>query len=173
MKRLIVFLLFSISVFSTVVASPADPTLHAVIQPNGDTIYISLQGDEYGSWYEDERGNIIDVDSNNYWVYVSVENNNKVLTNQIVSQISMPIDINRDSVFNFILQKRVNNYIEQKEISEGQANSRAVTGKLTPLPSTGVQKILTVLVQFTDVKFQNQTGIKNLVTNMMNESIKL
>ena len=110
------------------------------------------------------------MDSNNYWVYVSVENNNKILTTQIVSQTSMPIDINRDSVFNFVLQKRVTNYIEQKEISEGQVNSRAVTGKLTPLPSTGVQKILTVLVQFTDVKFQNQTGIKNLVTNMMNQS---
>ena len=170
MKKLIIVLFLCVNICCQVFAEPADPTLHAVIQPNGDTIYISLRGDEYGSWYEDERGNIIDVDSNNYWVYVSVENNNKVLTNQIVSQISMPIDINRDSVFNFVLQKRENNYIEQKEITEGQANSRAVTGKLTPLPSTGVQKILTVLVQFTDVKFQNQTGIKNLVTNMMNQS---
>ena len=170
MKRLIGFLLLSISVFSTVVASPADPTMRKVIQPNGDTICIFLHGDEFGSWYENDKGDIISRNNNGYWVYVSVENNNKILTNQIVSQTSMPIDINRDSVFNFVLQKRVNNYIEQKEISEGQANSRAVTGKLTPLPSTGVQKILTVLVQFTDVKFQNQTGIKNLVTNMMNQS---
>ncbi|MBQ8720945.1 MAG: M6 family metalloprotease domain-containing protein [Paludibacteraceae bacterium] len=170
MKRLIVFLLFSISVFSTVVASPADPTMRKVIQPNGDTICISFHGDEFGSWYENDKGDIISRNNNGYWVYVSVENGNKILTNQIVSQTSMPIDINRDSIFNFIIQKRSNNYIEQKEISEGQVNSRTTTGELAPLPAIGVQKILTVLVQFTDVKFQNQTGIKNLVTNMMNQS---
>ncbi len=170
MKKLIIILLLCINFCSQVFADPADPTPRKVIQPNGDSIWVSLHGDEYGSWYEDDKGNIIDRNNDGYWVYVSVENNNKVLTNQIVSQISMPIDINRDSVFNFVLQKRVNNYIEQKEISEGQVNSRTTTGELAPLPAIGVQKILTVLVQFTDVKFQNQTGIKNLVTNMMNQS---
>ena len=123
MKRLIGFLLLSISVFSTVVASPADPTMRKVIQPNGDTICIFLHGDEFGSWYENDKGDIISRNNNGYWVYVSVENNNKILTNQIVSQTSMPIDINRDSIFNFIIQKRSNNYVERKKISEEQVNS--------------------------------------------------
>ena len=56
MKKLIIFL-FSLNVFSAV-ASPADPTLRKAIQPNGDTISISLHGDEYGSWYENSRGNV-------------------------------------------------------------------------------------------------------------------
>ena len=127
-----------------------------------------MHGDEYGSWYEDNRGNIIDVNNDDYWVYVSIENGNKTLTNQIVSQTSVPININRDSVFNFIIQKRTNNIYREKSSIE-QTHSRSVTGKNTPLPSTGIRKILTVLVQFTDVKFKNQTGIKNLVTNMMNQ----
>ena len=168
MKKLIIFLLISVNIFSAV-ASPADPTLHKAIQPNGDTISISLYGDEYGSWYKNDKGYVIGKNNDGYWVYVSVENNDIILTNQIVSQASNPIAIDRDSIVNFIIQKRADNYIEHKKTSEIQANSRSTTGKLAPLPTTGVQKILTVLVQFPDVKFQNQTGIRNLVTNMMNQ----
>ncbi len=169
MKKLIIFLLFSISVFSAVFASPTDTTLHKDIQPNGDTISISLHGDEYGSWYKNDKGYVIGKNNDGYWVYVSVENNDIILTNQIVSQTSNPVAINRDSIVDFIIQKRANNYVKHKETLEVQANGRATTGKLAPLPTTGVQKILTVLVQFTDIKFQNQTGIKNLVNNMMNQ----
>ncbi len=59
MRRLISFLLFNINISFLVFASPADPTTHKVIQPNGDTIFVSLQGDEYGAWYENEKRNII------------------------------------------------------------------------------------------------------------------
>lgn len=167
MKKLTIFLLY-INFYALIFASPSYPILQKVMQPNGDTISISLHGDEYGSWYEDNRGNIIDVNNDNYWVYVSIENGNKTLTNQIVSQTSVPININRDSVFNFIIQKRTNNIYGEKSSIE-QVHSRSVTGKNAPLPSTGIRKILTVLVQFTDVKFKDQAGIKNLVTNMMNQ----
>jgi hypothetical protein len=52
LKKLIIFLLISVNIFSAV-ASPADPTLHKAIQPNGDTISISLYGAEYGSHKDD------------------------------------------------------------------------------------------------------------------------
>ena len=152
MKKLIIFLLLN-TISIVVFASPADPTMRKKIQPNGDTIFVSLQGDEYGSWYEDNKGNIIALNSNKYWVYVNVENGQEILTNQIVSQISTPVSINRDSVFKFVAQKHANNYIEEMESSEEQINSRSTTGKNAPLPTTGIQKILTVLVQFEDVKF--------------------
>lgn len=168
MKKLIIFLLLN-TISIVVFASPADPTMRKKIQPNGDTIFVSLQGDEYGSWYEDNKGNIIALNSNKYWVYVNVENGQEILTNQIVSQISTPVSINRDSVFKFVAQKHANNYIEEMESSEEQINSRSTTGKNAPLPTTGIQKILTVLVQFEDVKFQNQTGIRNSINNMMNQ----
>ena len=42
MKKLIIVLFLYVNICCQVFAEPADPTLHAVIQPNGDTIYISL-----------------------------------------------------------------------------------------------------------------------------------
>ena len=123
MKKLIFILFLCVNICYQALAEPADSTPHKQIQPNGDTIFVSLHGDEFGSWYEDTKGNVIDRNNDGCWVYVSVENNNKILTNQIVSQTSMPIDINRDSIFNFIIQKRSNNYVERKKISEEQVNS--------------------------------------------------
>ena len=169
MKKLIVILFLYVNICCQVFAEPSDPTPRKVIQPNGDTISISLHGDEYGSWYEDTKGDIIALNSDNYWVYISLENGNMIQTNQVVSQTSTPISINRDSVFKYIIQKRENNYIEQIERSGGHMNSRAITGKNAPLPTTGVQKILTVLVQFTDIKFQDPNGINQEITKMMNQ----
>ncbi len=42
MKRLIVLLLLSINISALIFASPADPTPRKVIQPNGDSIWVSL-----------------------------------------------------------------------------------------------------------------------------------
>ena len=67
--------------------------------------YAFLKNDEerYKKYLEElSKGNVIDRNNDGCWVYVSVENGNKFLTTQIVSQTSIPIDINRDSIFNFI-----------------------------------------------------------------------
>jgi hypothetical protein len=66
MKKLIIILFLYANICCQVFAEQADPTPRKVIQPNGDTISISLHGDEYGSWYEDNRGNIIDVNNDDY-----------------------------------------------------------------------------------------------------------
>lgn len=79
-KKLIVILFLYVNICCQVFSEPADPTPRKVIQPNGDTISISLHGDEYGSWYEDAKGDIISLNSDNYWVYVSVENGNMIQT---------------------------------------------------------------------------------------------
>ena len=92
MKRIIT-LLALISVYFSIFASPTDPTPQKVIQPNGDTISISSHGDEYGSWYEDMNGNIIDLNSDKYWTYVTIQNNKKVFTNQIVASTSIPVNV--------------------------------------------------------------------------------
>ena len=82
MKRIIT-LLALISVYFSIFASPTDSTPQKVIQPNGDTISISSHGDEYGSWYEDMNGNIIDLNSDKYWTYVTIQNNQKILTKSL------------------------------------------------------------------------------------------
>ena len=59
MKILIIILFLCVNICCQVFAEPADPTIRKVTQPNGNTIFVSLQGDEYGAWYENEKSNII------------------------------------------------------------------------------------------------------------------
>ena len=59
MKKLIIILV-CVNICIQIFASPATPAPFKVTQPNGDTIFISLHGDEYASWYEDDKGNIVD-----------------------------------------------------------------------------------------------------------------
>ena len=75
MKKLSIILFLCIIVCNYVFAVPVDRTPRKVIQPNGDTIYIHPRGDEYGSYYTDNKGNIIDKNEESYWVYVAIENN--------------------------------------------------------------------------------------------------
>mgnify|MGYP003308338974 CR=1 FL=1 len=89
------------------------------------------------------------------------------MTSQIVTKTSIPININRDSVFNYIREKRTASYLRKsiyRKTRAGGSNSQ-----LHLLPSKGNRKILTVLVQFPDVHFQNTTGIKTIISNMMNQ----
>ena len=64
MRRLIIFLVLGMNICLNVIAGPACPKPFQVIQPNGDTIWVSLHGDEYASWYETKNGDIIDIEPN-------------------------------------------------------------------------------------------------------------
>ena len=169
MKRLIIFLFLGMNICLNVIAGPACPKPFQVIQSNGDTIWVSLHGDEYGSWYEDSKGNVIDRNNTRDWVYVNIEKGRRVLTDQIVTKISSPIKVCRDSVFEYIVQKRKESYIKRKY--NGQKRSKEIDSKLIPLPSEGENNILTILVQFPDVKFQNQnqTELVKEIDSMMNQ----
>jgi hypothetical protein len=105
-KRLIIFLFFSINICLNVIAGPACSKPFQVIQPNGDTIWVALHGDEYASWYEDSKGNVIDRDSSGYWVYVTVSNEKIILTDQMVISTSTLIGIDKNIIFKVISNKR-------------------------------------------------------------------
>ena len=162
MKKLSVILFLCVSVCNYIFASQAFPGPYLKIQPNGDSIYVYFRGDEYGSYYTDNKGNIIDKNEESYWVYVSSENNKIVLTNQIVTSTSVPVNVNRKSVFNLISQKRME--ARQKRL---RYNSRSGQTQSVKLPSIGQPRVLTVLVQFQDIKFQSPTTINSYVSNLM------
>ena len=159
MKRLIIFLFFSMNICLNVIAGPACPKPFQVIQPNGDTIWVSLHGDEYASWYEDSRGNVIDRNNTRDWVYVNVEKGKRVLTDQIVTKTSSPVKVCRDSVFEYIVQKRKESYFMRNKHNLYLRNlqNTEIDSTRIPLPSKGQLKILTILVDFPDVKFKNKT----------------
>ena len=139
MKKLSVILFLCVSVCNYIFASQAFPGPYLKIQPNGDSIYVYFRGDEYGSYYTDNKGNIIDKNEESYWVYVSSENNKIVLTNQIVTSTSVPVNVNRKSVFNLISQKRME--ARQKRL---RYNSRSGQTQSVKLPSIGQPRVLTV-----------------------------
>ena len=174
MRRLIIFLVLGMNICLNVIAGPACPKPFQVIQPNGDTIWVSLHGDEYASWYEDDRGNVIDRDNNRYWVYVNVEKEKKVLTNQIVTQTSMPVNVSRDSIFQFIAQKRKESYFIRNKhnlyLRNQQRQNEMIDSAKIPLPSEGQQKILTIMVDFPDVKFKNRPEMVQTIKSMVNDT---
>ena len=88
-------------------ATPVESIPIKVTQPNGDSITIVQYGDEYGMWYETLDGYVIEKDSLNNWVYVKTDNdNNLVLTNQIVNNISIPSGIDLNSIYTAIDNRR-------------------------------------------------------------------
>ena len=162
MKKLSIILFLCVSVCKGIFASAAYPGPYLRIQPNGDSIYVYWRADEYGEYYTDNKGNVIDKNEESYWVYVTTENNKIILTNQIVTSTSVPININKKSVFNLISQKKMEAC--QKRL---KYNSRSGQTQSVKLPSIGQPRILTVLVQFPDVEFQSSSTIKEHVKNMM------
>ena len=133
-------------------ASPAYSILQEVIQPNGDVICISLHGDEYGSWYEDDKGDIIALNSENYWVYVNVENGAKILTNQIVTRTSVPLSVDKSSIHNFILKERQEKYRIMNDLENNSANEKSsdeIKGKSTYTSIFGLEKAREIAAEYT------------------------
>lgn len=50
---------------------PAYPGLAEVSQPDGTKIKIRLKGNEFKSWYEDDKGNKIYKNKHGIWLYLS------------------------------------------------------------------------------------------------------
>ena len=82
MRRLIYILLLAISV--TLVAQqrpsrvPAYPGVIERVQPNGDTIYVRLHGDEHKHWMTLEDGKtLVTENKKGYICYAKHKNNGK------------------------------------------------------------------------------------------------
>ena len=84
MRRLIYILLLAISV--TLVAQqrpsrvPAYPGVIERVQPNGDTIYVRLHGDEHKHWMTLEDGKTLVIENKKgYICYAKQKKNGKVV----------------------------------------------------------------------------------------------
>ena len=164
-----------------------------VVQPNGDTITVIPVGDEYASWYELEgNGQIVDKDASvNEWKYVSVNAGNLVLTEtvkkaDIMMRSSEPAaiaDERRKAIMAILNRQRANTIAYEDSMANTVNMDDSITAQYvaehglpvqtkaptTPLPTTGNVKILTILVQFSDVKFKDPSGIRQQIDNMINQ----
>lgn len=163
-------------------AKPIDSTPFKVCQPNGDSLIILQYGDEYGSWYETLDGYVIEKDSLNNWVYVKTDNdNNLVLTNQIVNNISIPSGIDLNSIYTAIDNRRQLIYnslnddlllspnLEDEETAQAvqQGATLNISQAKAPAKNKGTINVLTILIEFKDVKFEHPTTVKNYFEDLM------
>lgn len=163
-------------------ATPVESIPIKVTQPNGDSITIVQYGDEYGMWYETLDGYVVGKNSSNYWVYVNASiNGNLILTNQIVNSVSSPTGINLTNVFNAIEDNKMNAYeilhndsiylpdLEDEETVlaiQQEVECDTIRAK-APAKNKGSINVLTILIQFQDVKFEHPTTIKSYFENLM------
>ena len=59
-----------VSICNYIFASQAFPGPYLKIQPNGDSIYVYWQADEYSEYYTDLKKNVVDKNEEGYWVNV-------------------------------------------------------------------------------------------------------
>jgi len=186
MKRIFFIIILS-SILNPIFADSVNSKPFKVAQPNGDSIIVIQRGDEYGSWYETLNGYVIDKNSYDFWVYVKVGNNgNLLLTDQIVRSATsyIPTGINTNHVHNVIDNYRTNAYetlnndsiyypdledietahaIEQGEIYNASFAKAAAKNK-------GIVNVLTILIQFQDVKFEQSAEVtQDYFNRLMND----
>ncbi|MGM9804939.1 MAG: M6 family metalloprotease domain-containing protein [Candidatus Aphodosoma sp.] len=178
MKKLI---LSSIAAIATIVlfANPANNTPVKVVQPNGDTILISLHGDEYGAWYEENTtGQVIVQNASGAWVYASAVEGRIVASNTLVSDKDTHIvpkqseqDI-REIINEMLISNKSEKYIYadsvQHETSSKSSRVIVYDKAEVPFPHTGAPKLLVILVQFPDVQFQNVNTVKQYYQDLFN-----
>ena len=181
MKKLLFLFLLNLISYQ-IFSSQIIPTPFKVAQPNGDSIMIVQCGDEYGFWYETLNGCVVEKNASNFWVYVTSHSNyNLNLTNQIVNNTSFPVNINWNNVYNSIEYRRARAFdvlnhdsilspnLEDEETAQAVAQGEVlnIAQAKAPAKMEGEINVLTILIQFQDVKFEHPTSIKSYFENLM------
>lgn len=178
MKK-IIFSFWIMCISITLCAVPANDKPVSVVQPNGDTIMVTLRGDEYGAWCENSERQIIMQNDAGTWVYAQLVNGMMYPSNVVVSDkepyhITKEEDLALRRVITMDIEKRKVMYqsfdngghTTFSEVSRVNVPDKAEV----PLPTSGTAKILTILVQFSDVKFQDQANVRQYYDDLFNHS---
>ena len=70
MKKLVIIFFLSVNICSQILGTSVGSELCLKIQPNGDSIYVYWQADEYSEYYTDLKKNVVDKNEEGYWVNV-------------------------------------------------------------------------------------------------------
>lgn len=185
MKKIITTIVMIVTAILYVSAVPADPTPIVFTQPNGESVTIIHKGDEFSSWYETLDHQVV-VFNNGYWVYATVKNAEIVpsgniakepkITTQNVQIPETQSSARREIVKILNERRRVNVAAMRSSLISMPTDTAVGTGvsvntENAPnrIVSSGSYKLLTILIQFTDVKFKDQANVRQRFENMMNQ----
>lgn len=164
-------LVLMLSFFLKLSAIPAYPYPIEIKQPNGETITIKLQGDEFFHYATTEDGYVIIQDQDGYYTYATLDEKgvlnpsfSRVSDNQLKSSLSGLIKADSEE-FHEKVAKQVFRKIHKERMIKNATNQslRSATG------ITGTKKGLVILVNFTDKKF-NGPSPDAAFSDMLNQS---
>ena len=141
---------------------PAIPDSLFVIQPNGDTLWTHLHGDEFYHWRSTIDGHVIMQDINSYFRYAELEGDSLLKPSNIIAR-----NIEDRNVLEQQYIAQHSNAIKQFVQSEIQLTHALMETDSTILstsqyapnmngdvgPVIGCRKILTILMEFEDYPF--------------------
>ncbi len=143
-------------------ADPACTDSLYVIQPNGDTLWTYLCGDEFYHWRSTIDGHVIMRDSNNYYRYAIVEADSlqiSAITAHNIEERSIAerefVNTNSMLVKQFIHSaiQEIDKTIEPEETSMQPPRQGVANNTTEREPVVGTRKILTILIDFKDYSF--------------------
>ena len=173
MKKYIVAfvaLFISIATFS----DPARTDSLCVIQPNGDTLWTYLHGDEFYHWRSTIDGYVIVRDTDNYFYYAVVDADSIQASNIIARNLENRSVVEREFVntnsalvqqFIHSTIQDIDKTIEPNDTSLLPPRQDVVSNNGTREPVVGTRKILTILIDFKDYSFTRTQAEFDLLMN--------
>ncbi len=130
--------------WNTAYAVPAAPGTNTYIQPNGAAFTGKKIGDEYNHWTVTEEGyTVILDDASGYWYYATKDPLGNFVKSELKAGIDVPKGIIKGLRSALTFPKRSGGILPKKD-----------QGILSPpIPTTGTQPVLVILVEFTDRAF--------------------
>lgn len=162
-------LLSLLAVFCNISANAvsAYPELIDFRQPDGKIVKVRMLGDEYVKFAETEDGYTLIYGDEGALVYADLDNNNELVPSGFRAT---NINDRPQDVCLFLTQKsrKLSYSISQIERFKESMTSirRSPKDRTSRMPVTGQKKFLTILVEFSDVKFKNT---KDEFYNLLNE----
>lgn len=169
MKKFILSTAMTLALGASLSAAPADPTPLKVKQPDGKTITIRLNGDEFGHFYTTVDGYAITKADNGYFHYITgFENGKPVCSQQAVSDPK-----ERDAATIKLLNSIQAESIAQEmnagiQVSRIKKTAQRSIEKSPAFPNKGEVKGLVILVEFANESFL-PGNTKDKFNNMLNQ----
>ena len=164
---------FAMSVALQGWALPANPNPITITQPDGSTITVVMNGDEYGSYMTTMEGHLVHRGADGYVRYSRLNENN-LIEGSIIARngdnskpevMEFLQGVDREALINHFDASRNVNRIKINKQYEGKPMRRVATTE-----EQGVTKAkgLVILAQFQDVKF-SENGTKENFEKLFNE----
>jgi len=162
------------------IAIPAPHKLSTLKQPDGKSLDVFIKGDEFFHYVQSTDGYILLPDKNGFYTYAEQDSIGDLRSGKIIASNEdkrtkvdnlylrslKPELFFSESQLNKATNRRIQNALIRKR---GSSSLKAGNlGKLSSYPTTGSTKSLIILVNFTDVKF-NQSNDVTAFSNMLNE----